>query len=128
AHSRPVRASYSPDSVLPGPPERQESGLRPAPCGRGGTGRRASLRCLWEKSRGGSSPLDRTIVSFLGSLRLPAGSLSIARSQAQWYRLALEHESRPTRYATILSHDLPCPLPTSPPVTILLTFSPIVAR
>ena len=30
------------------------------PCGRGGIGRRSALRSLWEKSRGGSSPLDRT--------------------------------------------------------------------
>ena len=29
-------------------------------CGRGGTGRRAALRSLWEKSRGSSSLLDRT--------------------------------------------------------------------
>ncbi len=28
--------------------------------GCGGTGRRASLRSLWEQSRGGSSPLNRT--------------------------------------------------------------------
>lgn len=30
------------------------------PCGRGGNGRRAWLRAMWEKSRGGSSPLVRT--------------------------------------------------------------------
>ena len=30
-------------------------------CGRGGTGRRAALRSLWEKSRGSSILLDRTI-------------------------------------------------------------------
>jgi hypothetical protein len=29
-------------------------------CGRGGIGRRASLRSWWVKARGGSSPLDRT--------------------------------------------------------------------
>ena len=31
-------------------------------CGRGGTGRRAALRSLWEKSRGSSILLDRTIL------------------------------------------------------------------
>ena len=30
-------------------------------CGRGGTGRRATLRSLWAKARGSSSLLDRTI-------------------------------------------------------------------
>ena len=30
-------------------------------CGRGGIGRRAALRSLWGNTRGGSSPLDRTI-------------------------------------------------------------------
>ncbi len=30
-------------------------------CGRGGIGRRAALRSLWEQSRGSSSLLDRTI-------------------------------------------------------------------
>ena len=29
-------------------------------CGRGGTGRRATLRSLWAKARGSSSLLDRT--------------------------------------------------------------------
>ena len=29
-------------------------------CGSGGTGRRARLRILWLKGRGGSSPLSRT--------------------------------------------------------------------
>ena len=32
-------------------------------CGRGGTGRRATLRSLWPKGRGSSSLLDRTIQS-----------------------------------------------------------------
>ena len=32
-------------------------------CGRGGIGRRAALRSLWGNTRGGSSPLDRTILS-----------------------------------------------------------------
>lgn len=32
-------------------------------CGYGGTGRRVTLRSLWEQSRGGSSPLNRTIIS-----------------------------------------------------------------
>src|ERR1700751_3518303 len=32
-------------------------------CGSGGTGRRARLRILWPKNRGGSSPLSRTISS-----------------------------------------------------------------
>ena len=32
-------------------------------CGRGGTGRRATLRSLWAKARGSSSLLDRTILS-----------------------------------------------------------------
>ena len=31
-------------------------------CGRGGIGRRAALRSLWERSRGSSSLLDRTIL------------------------------------------------------------------
>ena len=31
-------------------------------CGRGGTGRRATLRSLWPKGRGSSSLLDRTIL------------------------------------------------------------------
>ena len=30
-------------------------------CGRGGTGRRATLRSLWANARGSSSLLDRTI-------------------------------------------------------------------
>ncbi len=42
-------------------------------CGRGGTGRRAALRSLWEQSRGSSSLLDRTInCSFLMGLSLAA--------------------------------------------------------
>ena len=35
-------------------------------CGRGGTGRRATLRSLWPKGRGSSSLLDRTITSLNG--------------------------------------------------------------
>ncbi len=62
-------------------PERQSACTRPGPllgarsyrgaadwpapanpeCGRGGTGRRATLRSLWAKARGSSSLLDRTI-------------------------------------------------------------------
>ena len=34
-------------------------------CGRGGTGRRATLRSLWPKGRGSSSLLDRTIIAIL---------------------------------------------------------------
>src|SRR5262245_11146288 len=33
-------------------------------CGRGGTGRRATLRSLWAKARGSSSLLDRTSMKF----------------------------------------------------------------
>ena len=36
---------------------------KPRQCGRGGIGRRAALRSLWGNTRGGSSPLDRTILS-----------------------------------------------------------------
>ena len=35
-------------------------------CGRGGTGRRATLRSLWPKGRGSSSLLDRTIIAVCG--------------------------------------------------------------
>ena len=31
-------------------------------CGRGGIGRRAALRSLWDNTRGSSSLLDRTII------------------------------------------------------------------
>ena len=38
-------------------------------CGRGGTGRRATLRSLWPKGRGSSSLLDRTMnIDLLGFL------------------------------------------------------------
>ena len=40
-------------------------------CGRGGTGRRATLRSLWANARGSSSLLDRT--KLLNLLRSGAG-------------------------------------------------------
>ena len=43
-------------------------------CGRGGTGRRAALRSLWEKSRGSSSLLDRTSLRSRSEGRLPRRS------------------------------------------------------
>ena len=52
-------------------------------CGRGGTGRRATLRSLWPKGRGSSSLLDRTKQSCGTSkigihLELPRGGAPLA--------------------------------------------------
>ena len=41
-------------------PRRAAARLSVSVCGRGGTGRRATLRSLWPKGRGSSSLLDRT--------------------------------------------------------------------
>ena len=57
-----------------------------AHCGSGGIGRRASLRSLWEQSRGGSSPLFRTM--------LPKGPQTRAFSFTKPDAVTVRHEAQ----------------------------------
>ena len=76
-------------------------------CGRGGTGRRATLRSLWPKGRGSSSLLDRTIQSCGTSkigihLELPRGGRRYRRRfQLLLSRLSPTIEMSPLRRATV---------------------------
>ena len=75
--SKPLRAGMP---VASGPPlprgVHQHTSL--TECGRGGTGRRATLRSLWPKGRGSSSLLDRTKQS-ISPIILPYGSSAAAK-------------------------------------------------
>src|SRR3546814_18722430 len=50
-------------------------------CGRGGTGRRATLRSLWPKGRGSSSILDRTIIR---SEERRGGQEGVSTCRSRW--------------------------------------------
>src|SRR5512139_3301297 len=67
-------------------------------CGRGGTGRRATLRSLWAKARGSSSLLDRTSME-TNAIR------GIACFHAQLYEIAGLFVFRPCSQK-VVSHDL----------------------
>src|SRR5687767_10098664 len=69
-------------------------------CGRGGTGRRATLRSLWAKARGSSSLLDRTN-SIIEQLGEPRRGVGCWRSESTAWRV--QHMLARTEAAELIS-------------------------